>query len=199
MLLAVGSSPLARGTPDRRPGHRQGERFIPARAGNTPGRGMPATASPVHPRSRGEHPTRDSRWMWFHGSSPLARGTRPSRPKERGHRRFIPARAGNTVGAEADQPWSSVHPRSRGEHPHPRVPQGGIGGSSPLARGTRHRARRVERDRRFIPARAGNTGRSRTGWGGRAVHPRSRGEHHAAAVVAVGHDGSSPLARGTPG
>ena len=111
-----GSSPLARGTRglERREG--QGERFIPARAGNTrppdPSRPHPS----VHPRSRGEHllsawpdPPED-------GSSPLARGTR-IRPAVRLDRdRFIPARAGNTARRSVSRQCQAVHPRSRGEH-----------------------------------------------------------------------------------
>ena len=50
---------------------------------------------------------------------------------------------------------------------------------------------------RFIPARAGNTGAGRHKLTGLPVHPRSRGEHLAARIAALGPPGSSPLARGT--
>ena len=51
---------------------------------------------------------------------------------------------------------------------------------------------------RFIPARAGNTGRPASSAGLQAVHPRSRGEHDSSFVRMSCRIGSSPLARGTP-
>ena len=91
-----GSSPLARGLPgadDRLVG---GQRIIPARAGfttNSPGRRTPTRD---HPRSRGVYAvlvrTRPER----HGSSPLARGLRNTRPGKRKRGGIIPARAGFT-------------------------------------------------------------------------------------------------------
>ena len=51
----TGSSPLARGTRPRGPAAVPALRFIPARAGNTPGRASCRRRSSVHPRSRGEH------------------------------------------------------------------------------------------------------------------------------------------------
>ena len=135
--LRPGSSPLARGTLEsarRSPEH---SRFIPARAGNTDVEQRARAPGPVHPRSRGEHP------------SPPPPGV--ARP------RFIPARAGNTSSINQRRGNTTVHPRSRGEH----LPDGGGRrrkiGSSPLARGTRDLATTYLGKRRFIPARAGNT------------------------------------------
>ena len=155
--LRPGSSPLARGIlrlRDQRP-HRR--RFIPARAGNTAIRLIPPGPSAVHPRSRGEY--RPPRWItdpWF-GSSPLARGI-----PDAGHGggvvyRFIPARAGNTRKRRACRWCRSVHPRSRGEYTPSLCPIQIHGGSSPLARGIQRRRLRDLLERRFIPARAGNT------------------------------------------
>ena len=114
-----GSSPLARGTP---PGPRAGSRparFIPARAGNTPVPVATAPALPVHPRSRGEHAHDAAHAGSPTGSSPLARGT-PGHGGDRPRlRRFIPARAGNTVPRFEHGPPRPVHPRSRGEHGSP--------------------------------------------------------------------------------
>ena len=93
---------------------------------------------------------------------------------------------------------ATVHPRSRGEHFISGTALAGIAGSSPLARGTRARAVGRLRNRRFIPARAGNTEASDFQPRPAAVHPRSRGEHLGVPPEVVSTFGSSPLARGTP-
>ena len=133
------------------------------------------------------------------GSSPLARGTRRGGRRPAARRRFIPARAGNTGRRSTARSTAPVHPRSRGEHCPPASRARREGGSSPLARGTRRHGRRRALRRRFIPARAGNTFLRESTGAGVAVHPRSRGEHAAGGGVRERHDGSSPLARGTPG
>ena len=135
--VAVGSSPLARGTRRRSPRHRDGPRFIPARAGNTRSRSRRIRENPVHPRSRGEHSSNSTSGVRPCGSSPLARGTRAAVRAALLAARFIPARAGNTSLA-----WVTVVTRT---------------GSSPLARGTPPIRRRDRAAHRFIPARAGNT------------------------------------------
>ena len=175
----TGSSPLARGT--RYPSESVGciFRFIPARAGNTSPPITSCAATPVHPRSRGEHVTiRGQAWNNY-GSSPLARGTRGDAPEHEGSTRFIPARAGNTRAALPRPPETPVHPRSRGEHVGGGPRSACAAGSSPLARGTQ---RDVE-GLRPCPS----------------VHPRSRGEHSASNATTRQAIGSSPLARGTHG
>ena len=134
---AIGSSPLARGTLATAPRLDALLRFIPARAGNTPGATSRAGRTAVHPRSRGEHPRILRDVVLLHGSSPLARGTQVWSDGVPERRRFIPARAGNT------------YPDCRPDYHQC--------GSSPLARGTRSARRGVWRRWRFIPARAGNT------------------------------------------
>ena len=111
-----GSSPLARGTRARPRAPGRARRFIPARAGNTVGSCGCCTASPVHPRSRGEHGCGRDRSRRRPGSSPLARGTPDRQRADALGVRFIPARAGNTRCATATRPAHPVHPRSRGEH-----------------------------------------------------------------------------------
>ena len=173
-----GSSPLARGTQPALHRVPDGHRFIPARAGNTPGRASSTRCPSVHPRSRGEHVRPGGGLRRVHGSSPLARGTRSAVRGSDRRLRFIPARAGNTSAAPSCGP--------------------GANGSSPLARGTPRRGPARPGPKRFIPARAGNTARSRGASRCSAVHPRSRGEHEAARRALVAFAGSSPLARGTP-
>ena len=196
-LRFCGSSPLARGTPIDSPSALEYRRFIPARAGNTEARKINRRLTPVHPRSRGEHEALRNRQLTPIGSSPLARGTQHLRDGPRDGHRFIPARAGNTDRGSGREAGATVHPRSRGEHVGVPVPHRIRAGSSPLARGTRHR-RRVDRaPLRFIPARAGNTLLAAEGRGANPVHPRSRGEHPSKLGEVYRLIGSSPLARGT--
>ena len=70
-------------------------------------------------------------------------------------------------------------------------------GSSPLARGTRSAKTRDGRQPRLIPARAGNTKISPSGFSYMTAHPRSRGEHLVKESMTARVSGSSPLARGT--
>ena len=58
------------------------------------------TGRPVHPRERGEHLAQSLVRVPGGGSSPRARGTRPSPRAAPPTRRFIPASAGNTTGRE---------------------------------------------------------------------------------------------------
>ena len=172
--------------------------IIPARAGFT-GRGMtPATRSPDHPRSRGVYGGVSSRAGALSGSSPLARGLqerlRAILPRER----IIPARAGFTPLFSPRRTLGADHPRSRGVYSRSTAITGRCSGSSPLARGLRHRRPRQQGLRRIIPARAGFTLEVGVGEGRDEDHPRSRG------VYSTGEDrvsitpGSSPLARGLP-
>ena len=55
LLPGRGSSPRGRGTQRLRVERQPGERFIPARAGNTLDDGVRANVAPVHPRAGGEH------------------------------------------------------------------------------------------------------------------------------------------------
>ena len=198
-VLFLGSSPLARGTRGVWVGGQPVQRFIPARAGNTSSGSAPTRRPTVHPRSRGEHYRRRANPLPATGSSPLARGTRHGRAQAPEVRRFIPARAGNTAAARARRCGPPVHPRSRGEHTREGTDLVEYTGSSPLARGTPARGYRgIEHDR-FIPARAGNTGRSPSSRCRMTVHPRSRGEHGSLPSRPDTANGSSPLARGTPG
>ena len=197
MAALNGSSPLARGTRVLGRRRRGPRRFIPARAGNTRSPRTRTARIPVHPRSRGEHNANGTTVLEADGSSPLARGTRLRPPQAAPVSRFIPARAGNTPPVPLRSGGAAVHPRSRGEHPTRPSPLRRCCGSSPLARGTPIRHRRRSAPRRFIPARAGNTGSRSSSLAHRPVHPRSRGEHAARLVRRARTDGSSPLARGT--
>ena len=78
--------------------------------------------------------------------------------------------------------------------------RGGIRlGSSPLARGTRAGRLDLVGQGGLIPARAGNTLRRAVSCTLHRAHPRSRGEHERWDLKNLAVQGSSPLARGTPG
>ena len=112
-------------------------------------------------------------------------------------RRLIPARAGNIVCARFEVCRCAAHPRSRGEHFVFTEPKSGALGSSPLARGTSENRTDNIRNRRLIPARAGNMHASGHDTPPRSAHPRSRGEHSVSLLIEHPSYGSSPLARGT--
>ena len=90
-----------------------------------------------------------------------------------------------------------AHPRSRGEHYFVSFLFGISGGSSPLARGTRHFKNIQFSKLGLIPARAGNTAAVRRSLSLTWAHPRSRGEHLGIDNTEFFVEGSSPLARGT--
>ena len=142
--IMAGSSPHGRGTLHRGLAHLRRQRFIPARAGNTPSPALIDHLPAVHPRTGGEHYHRVADLAAWNGSSPHGRGTLAGESKENVFERFIPARAGNTFSGAWPKCAGTVHPRTGGEH------QRGIA---------------WEMDRiRFIPARGGEhmqaTGRS---------------------------------------
>ena len=133
----IGSSPHGRGTLNEDGQVLASVRFIPARAGNTPGPPVGGRGRPVHPRTGGEH----SAWCKISadgiGSSPHGRGTQITPMIKLICSRFIPARAGNTSAVLA--------------------PAVNLFGSSPHGRGTLLPGLVSQFKQRFIPARAGNT------------------------------------------
>ena len=111
------------------------------------------------------------------GSSPLARGTLLTSSASPIQQRLIPACAGNTYEAASRPRFRAAHPRLRGEHPCGIKLAAVVGGSSPLARGTRYKYQHSPPAGRLIPACAGNTDvpHQAVVFGG--AHPRLRGEH----------------------
>ena len=79
-IVAGGSSPHTRGTPRSQRTPKHPSRFIPAYAGNTPGRTGPNVRETVHPRIRGEHQGAAVDGAGRDGSSPHTRGTRRRAP-----------------------------------------------------------------------------------------------------------------------
>ena len=192
-----GSSPLARGTRARNCRSTSRAGLIPARAGNTTGLMSCETSTWAHPRSRGEHRACVRFTYSVSGSSPLARGTHVAVQCFVLSLGLIPARAGNTGGSARSSAGTGAHPRSRGEHKPNEDVEIFQTGSSPLARGTRHRSGVKRLLEGLIPARAGNTQHEKANAATERAHPRSRGEHRSRALRMNDLPGSSPLARGT--
>ncbi len=111
--------------------------------------------------------------------------------------RFIPADAGNTSSLFAACCLSAVYPRWRGEHRERLRSQCVLYGLSPLARGTPGANCSHPRNRRFIPAGAGNTTGLYGIWFYIPVYPRWRGEHWMQQSEEARMAGLSPLARVT--
>ena len=132
----------------------------------------------VHPRLRGELRSREARASSFCGSSPLTRGTQ--------------------FQAVYQPPDLAVHPRLRGELQFLALLCTGRVGSSPLTRGTRTGHTQRVKQKRFIPAYAGNSTKEQKLFIQFPVHPRLRGELIAKESVIECRSGSSPLTRGTP-
>ncbi len=126
------------------------------------------------------------------------RGTRSIRPVPRAQRRFIPARAGNTIELHSATTTGPVHPRACGEHVLEDVLRPDVHGSSPRVRGTPGLSACTSPKGRFIPARAGNTTSLNKTIAVSAVHPRACGEHYCRRKSLLGKHGSSPRVRGTP-
>ncbi len=95
--VMAGSSPQARGTDHHVGMRKKRRRFIPAGAGNRPGRPETLTDLAVHPRRRGEQIAMSIGHHMIAGSSPQARGTGERIEAVFLGRRFIPAGAGNSA------------------------------------------------------------------------------------------------------
>ena len=192
-----GSSPRVRGTRDDGKHLILSSRFIPARAGNTPNADFHSRNTAVHPRACGEHRQDETNRHRYCGSSPRVRGTPDDGRRPSYEHRFIPARAGNTSVSTTGKCSVSVHPRACGEHAFLRIARKTEHGSSPRVRGTHHVPVCTCRARRFIPARAGNTGTKAPAEAGPSVHPRACGEHDSRKGRCRITRGSSPRVRGT--
>ena len=131
------------------------------------------------------------------GLSPLARGTPKLRIRLVGHRRFIPAGAGNSFVTFDTESAKSVYPRWRGELCRFSSGTEHSPGLSPLARGTRAKVVLRRLHHRFIPAGAGNSHHRTLPDCIQPVYPRWRGELTRPARQIAADIGLSPLARGT--
>ena len=152
-------------------------RLIPAGAGSTRPWWTATSATPAHPRRRGEHCWKERSPHFTLGSSPQARGalTRGLIGARGG--RLIPAGAGSTERCHCLTERIGAHPRRRGEHVGAHGGCFDPYGSSPQARGALRRQVRRQRSERLIPAGAGSTSRAFIRSCVVQAHPRRRGEH----------------------
>ena len=147
---------------------------------------------------RGEHRSVTAGAQSMSGSSPHARGAPVKVNIREDVPGLIPACAGSTRRSAPTSPVRRAHPRMRGEHrPCSSTPTRQTG-SSPHARGALTHGHTHTRGGRLIPACAGSTAVLWCRPGGRAAHPRMRGEHLSSGFVAHMRVGSSPHARGAP-
>ena len=194
-----GSSPRMRGTRDaQQAGYLRGG-IIPAYAGNTLRFIASSPSTWDHPRVCGEHTFYDVFRRSAMGSSPRMRGTPEICLITLTPAGIIPAYAGNTYAAHYFRPVARDHPRVCGEHPICAANPEAVLGSSPRMRGTRTTQPTKNRQRRIIPAYAGNTShgicRVMDTWD----HPRVCGEHQCKKTERHLAWGSSPRMRGTHG
>ena len=191
-----GSSPLARGLPQRRNRLAPSIWIIPARAGFTRDVEPAHQVGADHPRSRGVYPSGGTAWRPRSGSSPLARGLRLLPDDDHRHLGIIPARAGFTSSSGTTEGSRRDHPRSRGVYIVLWNDGGKPSGSSPLARGLHEWEAERPDANRIIPARAGFTTDKPIFGLDPEDHPRSRGVYGRKWTKDVHLTGSSPLARG---
>ena len=151
----------------------------------------------AHPLARGEHSDRTTQNDLQQGSSPLARGTRRERHRDRVPGGLIPARAGNTRPSSQARFQTRAHPRSRGEHPQELHERQKFGGSSPLTREHMSGSSHWLLSSGSSPLTRRNTTRRSVVTRLPGAHPRSRGEHSLSSTAHCTELGSSPLARGT--
>ena len=192
-----GSSPRLRGTGNLHLLTVQGNRFIPAPAGNSTRKGITALTMPVHPRACGEQSLPSGCRRYTGGSSPRLRGTGLGAVQEGGVSRFIPAPAGNRPLPRSMTIQAAVHPRACGEQPCKWVEPDLCSGSSPRLRGTDWRLYHRHRHSRFIPAPAGNSFPMSPYSRSASVHPRACGEQRDQLHPVGEGAGSSPRLRGT--
>ena len=176
--VSGGSSPHTRGARLRSGRETLWGRIIPAYAGSTKGSGAILTATPDHPRIRGEHVDVPEQPDERLGSSPHTRGALRLGRVPVADTGIIPAYAGSTGRGYRLRPWSR--------------------GSSPHTRGAQPRQTHGPALQGIIPAYAGSTRLGSLGSSTGRDHPRIRGEHIVGSVGMVIGWGSSPHTRGAP-
>ena len=181
-MVRTGSSPRMRGKLRVERGRDDKIRIIPAHAGQTHGRRYMADRTPDHPRACGANKGAFAQTLSADGSSPRMRGKPEHRHPGHGHRRIIPAHAGQTSPHAIMPPRSTDHPRACGANGSMTCAFRSCSGSSPRMRGKHDLRQQPRRKLRIIPAHAGQTDLP----AGRAIesadHPRACGANIVAAA-----------------
>ncbi|VEH26933.1 Domain of uncharacterised function (DUF2825) [Cellulomonas fimi] len=171
-----------------------GSRLIPARGETTGSSPARTSATPAHPRTRGD----DWRAAWrassTAGSSPHAGRRLPAAAAVYRGQGLIPARGETTVlpqGSRADQ---EAHPRTRGDDAGLNAEDMAARGSSPHAGRRPHGRHRRPRVERLIPARGETTAPSDRHATATRAHPRTRGDDGDSTGDSDTEWGSSPHA-----
>ena len=190
-----------RGKPAEVAGAWTATRIIPAHAGQTPQSMLRPATQPDHPRACGANQQRAGEAQLACGSSPRMRGKRHPPSPCNPVMRIIPAHAGQTVSNSSRTSARSDHPRACGANPALSVMTAAPAGSSPRMRGKLGFGFDSFRQRRIIPAHAGQTSRTPTPTPTPTVsdHPRACGANAAAGRIRTLRRGSSPRMRGKQG
>ena len=134
-----------------------GDRIIPAHAGQTMSASATLGSVSDHPRACGANQIGHFTIRGADGSSPRMRGKRRWRSPRRSRIRIIPAHAGQTHHRCCRRVREPDHPRACGANFHGITQCAALYGSSPRMRGKRGAGRAVPSHRRIIPAHAGQT------------------------------------------
>ena len=193
-----GLSPRVRGKHKCWYPYRQAARSIPACAGETPLKSLPALMLAVYPRVCGGNIGRRRRQGKRRGLSPRVRGKRRLDITATPPRRSIPACAGETPCASRWTAASAVYPRVCGGNYQQCYRCVECRGLSPRVRG---KPSDVDENDEFpgsIPACAGETRLSRSPFSRRAVYPRVCGGNPPVGSESTTLAGLSPRVRGKP-
>ena len=174
-------------------------RIIPAHAGQTSPVASASGAPADHPRACGANVMVPSACMLMVGSSPRMRGKRHPPSPCNPVMRIIPAHAGQTVSNSSRTSARSDHPRACGANPALSVMTAAPAGSSPRMRGKLGFGFDSFRQRRIIPAHAGQTSRTPTPTPTVSDHPRACGANDGDKMPMRVSCGSSPRMRGKQG
>ncbi len=187
-----------RGKPVRSRRLRARRRIIPAHAGQTNSVPAKRSSHADHPRACGANVMVPSACMLMVGSSPRMRGKRHPPSPCNPVMRIIPAHAGQTVSNSSRTSARSDHPRACGANPALSVMTAAPAGSSPRMRGKLGFGFDSFRQRRIIPAHAGQTSRTPTPTPTVSDHPRACGANDGDKMPMRVSCGSSPRMRGKP-
>ena len=171
----AGSSPRMRGKLLHAGLQLAQHRIIPAHAGQTDLPILPPLPNADHPRACGANVGRVHVHELQCGSSPRMRGKPTACRRSAARMRIIPAHAGQTVSNSSRTSARSDHPRACGANPALSVMTAAPAGSSPRMRGKLGFGFDSFRQRRIIPAHAGQTSRTPTPTPTVSDHPRACG------------------------